>query len=103
MPSSISNFKRRLRLPRLFFRKPTEIESIHGGPPLESVRPIPQLPWRSITVSVVLTVIAAGSAWEIYCRTTGYGPSVNDNDDLWPSARRCVKPEPIVIISDSRG
>src|SRR5438045_1472676 len=43
MPSSISNFKRRLRLPRLFFRKPSQLESVHGGPPLEYVRPIPQL------------------------------------------------------------
>src|SRR5437762_79611 len=103
MPSSISNFKRRLRLPRLFFRKPTEIETIHGGPPLEYVRPIPQLPWRGITVSVVLIVIAAASAWEIYCRSIGYGPTLNDNEDLWTSARRRVKPESIVIIGDSRG
>ena len=103
MPSSISNFKRRLRLPRLFFRKPTEIETIHGGPPLEYVRPIPQLPWRGITVAVVLIVIAAASAWEVYCRSIGYGPTLNDNEDLWTSARRRVKPESIVIIGDSRG
>jgi hypothetical protein len=103
MPSSISNFKRRLRLPRLFFRKPTEIETIHGGPPLEYVRPIPQLPWRGITVAVVLIVIAATSAWEVYCRSIGYGPTLNDNEDLWTSARRRVKPESIVIIGDSRG
>jgi hypothetical protein len=30
MPSSISNFKNKLRLPRLFFRKPTQLESVHG-------------------------------------------------------------------------
>ena len=103
MPSSTSNFKRRLRLPRLFFRKPPEIESIHGGPPLEYVRPIPQLPWRGITVAVVLIVIGATSAWEFYCRSIGYGPTLNDNEDLWTSARRRVKPESIVIIGDSRG
>src|SRR5437762_250914 len=103
MPSSISNFKRRLRLPRLFFRKPTEIETIHGGPPLEYVRPIPQLPWRGITVSVVLIVIAAASAWEFYCRSIGYRPTLNDNEDLWTMTRRSVKPESIVIIGDSRG
>ena len=33
MPSFISNFKERLRLPRLFFRKPSRSEQIHGGPP----------------------------------------------------------------------
>src|SRR5882724_10221210 len=103
MPSSISNFKRRLRLPRLFFRKPTQVESVHGGPPLEYVRPIPQLAWRGITVAVVLIVIAAASAWELYCRSIGYGPTLNDNEDLWTSARRRVKPESIVIIGDSRG
>jgi hypothetical protein len=103
MPSSISNFKRRLRLPRLFFRKPSQLESVHGGPPLEYVRPIPQLPWRGITVAVVLIVIAAASTWEIYCRSIGYGPTLNDSEDLWTSARRRVKPESIVIIGDSRG
>ncbi len=46
MRSSISNFKERLRLPRLFFRKPSREEQIHGGPPLEFERPIPPAPWR---------------------------------------------------------
>jgi len=103
MPSFTSNFKRRLRLPRLFFRKPPEIESIHGGPPLEYVRPIPQLPWCGITVAVVLIVISAAFAWELYCRSIGYGPTLHDNEDLWSSARRRVKPESIAIIGDSRG
>ena len=103
MPSSTSNFKDKLRLPRLFFRKPSQLESVHGGPPLEYERPIPQLPWRGITVVVVLTVIAAACAWELYCRSIGYGPTLNDNEDLWTMARRRVEPESIVIIGDSRG
>ena len=103
MPSSTSNFKRRLRLPRLFFKRPSEIESVHGGPPLEYVRPIPQLPWGGIMLAVVLIVIAASSAWELYCRSIGYGPTLNDNADLWTSARKRVKPDSIVIIGDSRG
>ncbi len=103
MPSSTSNFKRILRLPRLFFRQPTEAESVHGGPPLEFQRPIPQIPWRGITVVVVLVVIATASAWEFYCRAIGYGPTLNDNEDLWTMTRRRVEPESIVIIGDSRG
>jgi hypothetical protein len=103
MPSSTSNFKRILRLPRLFFRTPTETESVHGGPPLEFERPIPQIPWRGITVVVVLVVIAAASAWELYCRSIGYGPTLDDNEDLWTITRQRVKPESIVIIGDSRG
>ena len=88
MPSSTSNFKRRLQLPRLFFRKPSQLESVHGGPPLEYERPIPQVPWRGITTVVVLIVVAAASGWELYCRSVGYGPTLNDNEDLWTSARR---------------
>src|SRR5438067_9401365 len=103
MPSSTSNFKRILRLPRLFFRTPTETESVHCGPPLEFERPIPQIPWRGITVVVVLVVIAAASAWELYCRSIGYGPTLEDNEDLWTITRQRVKPESIVIIGDSRG
>src|SRR5437868_7640208 len=102
MPSSTSNFKRRLRLPRLFFRKPSQLESVHGGPPLEYERPIPPVTWRGITVVVVLIVIAATCAWEFYCRSIGYGPTLNDNEDLWTMARRRVKPESVVIIGDSR-
>jgi hypothetical protein len=103
MPSSTSNFKRILRLPRLFFRQPTEAESVHGGPPLEFERPIPQIPWRGITVIVVLVVIAATCAWEFYCRSIGYGPTLNDNEDLWTMTRQRVEPESVVIIGDSRG
>ena len=103
MRSSISNFREKLRLPRLFFRKPSEAEQVHGGPPLEFVRPIPDAPWRGMTVVVVLLVIGATAGWELYCRSIGYGPSLNDNEDLWARARRKVGPESIVVIGDSRG
>src|SRR5207237_876543 len=102
MPSFISNFKQRLRLPRMFFRKPTREEQIHGGPPLEFERPIPPVPWRGIFVVVAIVVIAATAAWELYCRSLGYAPTLNDNEDLWIMARRKVQPESIVIIGDSR-
>ncbi len=103
MPSSTSNFKRKLRLPRLFFSTPPEIERVHGGPPLEYERPIPEVPSRGIATVVVLMVIAATCAWEFYCRSIGYGPTLNDGEDLWTSARRRVKPDSIVVIGDSRG
>jgi hypothetical protein len=80
MRSSISNFKERLRLPRLFFRKPSREEQIHGGPPLEFERPIPPAPWRGIAVVVTIIVIAVTTAWELYCRSLGYGPTLNDNE-----------------------
>jgi len=102
MRSSISNFKERLRLPRLFFRTPSREEQIHGGPPLEFERPIPPAPWRGIAVVTVIVVIAATTAWELYCRSLGYGPTLNDNEDLWTMRRRIVEPESIVVIGDSR-
>jgi hypothetical protein len=102
MRSFISNFKERLRLPRMFFRRPPKTEQIHGGPPLEFERPIPPIPWRGITVMVALIMLSASIAWEIYCRSIGYGPTLNDNEDLWTAARRRVQPESIVVIGDSR-
>jgi hypothetical protein len=102
MPSFISNFKQRLRLPRMFFRRPTRDEQIHGGPPLEFERPIPPAPWRGITVVITIIVTAATLAWELYARSLGYAPTLNDNEDLWTKARRSVQPESIVIIGDSR-
>ena len=96
MPSSTSNFKRKLRLPRLFFAKPSEIV------PRDYERPIPPLPWRGITVVVVLIIFGAAAAWEIYVRSIGYVPTLNDNEDLWVQARRRVKPESIVIVGESR-
>src|SRR5438477_10617700 len=102
MRSSISNFKTRLRLLRLFFRKPSREEQIHGGPPLEFERPIPTAPWRGIAVVITIVVIVATAAWELYCRSLGYAPTLNDNEDLWTMRRRIVEPESLVIIGDSR-
>ncbi|MGH8092714.1 MAG: hypothetical protein ACREIF_04505 [Chthoniobacterales bacterium] len=102
MRSSISNFKQRLRLPRLFFRQPSREEQIHGGPPLEFERPIPPASWRGIAVVITLVVLVATAGWELYCRSLGYTPTLNDNEDLWAAARRRVQPESIVIMGDSR-
>ena len=96
MPSSTSSFKRKLRLPRLFFAEPSEII------PREYERPIPPVPWRGITVTVVLIILTATAAWEIYVRSVGYAPTLNDTEDLWVQARRRVQPESIVIVGDSR-
>src|SRR5438128_10211436 len=102
MRSFISNFRDRLRLPRMFFRRPSREEQIHGGPPLEFERPIPPAPWRGIAVVITIVVIVATTLWELYARALGYAPTLNDNEDLWTKARRKVVPESIVIIGDSR-
>src|SRR4030095_6759008 len=102
MRSSISSFKKRLRLPRLFFRTPSREEQIHAGPPLEFERPSPPAPWRGIAVVVTIVAIAATTAWELYCRSLGYGPTLGDNEDLWTLRRRLVAPESLVIIGGFR-
>jgi len=80
----------------LFFATPSEIV------PRDYERPIPQLPWRGLTVVVILIVLAATTAWELYVRSIGYGPTLNDTEDLWVQVRRQVKPESLVVIGDSR-
>lgn len=65
-------------------------------------RVIPPQPWRGITVLVLLVVIVAGIAWEVYTRSAGYAPTLNDTNDLWAQARRQVKPGSLVIVGDSR-
>jgi hypothetical protein len=70
---------------------------------MEFERPIPTVPWRGITVIVALVTLATCIGWESYVRSIGYGPTLNDNEDLWTRTRRQVQPESIVIIGDSRG
>ena len=86
----------------MFFRKPSREEQIHGGPPLEFERPIPPAPWRGMAVVITIVVIVATTAWELYARSLGYAPTLNDNEDLWTLTRRKVQPESVVIIGDSR-
>jgi hypothetical protein len=68
----------------------------------EFQRMIPHQPWRGMVVTIVVAVLIAVAAWEIYCRSLGYEPTLNDTSDLWAEARRRVEPESIVVIGDSR-
>src|SRR3982750_2402169 len=65
-------------------------------------RVIPDRPWRGIIVTVIVAVCIAVAAWEVYCRSLGYEPTLNNTSDLWAEARRGVQPESVVIIGDSR-
>ncbi len=65
-------------------------------------RVIPALPWRGITVAVAVAVFVAVAAWEVYVRSLGYEPTLNDTSDLWAEARRRVQAESIVLVGDSR-
>ena len=65
-------------------------------------RVIPAHPWRGIAVLVALIAIAATIAWEVYVRSIGYAPTLNDTEDLWAETRRRVTPGSLVIVGDSR-
>ncbi len=68
----------------------------------EFQRVIPAHPWRGISVTVIVAVLIAVAVWEVYCRSLGYEPTLNDTSDLWAEARRRVQPESLVLIGDSR-
>ncbi len=68
----------------------------------EFQRVIPALPWRGIAVAVIVGVLVATAVWEVYCRSLGYEPTLNDTEDFWAHARRQLQPESVAIIGDSR-
>ena len=55
-----------------------------------------------MAVVVAIVVTGATVAWELYARSLGYAPTLNDNEDLWTLRRRAVEPESLVTIGDSR-
>jgi hypothetical protein len=65
-------------------------------------RKVPDLPWRRIGLVAAIVALVATVSWEIYVRSIGYGPTLNDTPDLWAQQRESVKPDSIVIIGDSR-
>ena len=63
-------------------------------------RVIPAQPWRGLAVIVVTLVLVATLGWEVYCRSLGYEPCLNDTADLWAQVRNRVQPGSIVIVGD---
>lgn len=70
--------------------------------PPARIRPIPQVPWRSVLTAVIALTLAATAAWEWRVRILGYAPSLNDTPDLWAEKRSAVKPDSLVLIGTSR-
>lgn len=68
----------------------------------EYARPIPAIAWRGVLTAVAVLTAAATGGWELYARSAGYRPSINDTADLWAQQRAQVGPESLVIIGTSR-
>lgn len=67
-------------------------------------RVIPDRNWSAmLAVSTALLIIAAG-AWEVFCRSREYRPTLNDHPYLWATQRALIEkdPEAMVLIGSSR-
>jgi hypothetical protein len=65
-------------------------------------RVIPNVPWRPVLLAVTLLSAAATAGWEMWARSAGYRPTLNDTPDLWAEARNQVKPDSVVLLGTSR-
>ncbi len=81
MPSSTSSFKT-YRLERI----------------------IPNHHWALLALVVFSLTLILTLGWEIYCRSIGYAPTLNDTEDLWVSRRAILEENPkrTVLIGSSR-
>ena len=70
----------------------------------ELKRIIPGHHWMLLALLSVVVTAGLTLGWELYCRSQGYGPSLNDSPDLWASRRIILDEEPdrTVLIGSSR-
>jgi hypothetical protein len=65
-------------------------------------RVVPDVPWKTVLAAVAALTLVAVAGWEITARSLGYGPSLDDNADLWAEQRSRVQPDSIVLVGTSR-
>jgi len=67
-------------------------------------RIVPRHHWLRIAGITLVVTLALTLGWETYCRSLGYGPTLNDTSDLWASRRAVLDQEPdrTVLIGASR-
>jgi hypothetical protein len=70
----------------------------------ELKRIIPKHHWMLLALLSVVITAGLTLGWELYCRSLGYEPSLNDSTDLWASRRMVLDEEPgrTVLIGSSR-
>lgn len=65
-------------------------------------RVIPKHHWGSLLkISVIIALILTLS-WEVFWRSKGYAPSIDDNKDLWAQTRSKISESKTVLIGSSR-
>ncbi len=69
---------------------------------MEFQRMIPEKSWVRILIASFILTVGFAIAWEVYARSLGYRPSLNDTSDLWTLRRAAVKQDSLVIIGTSR-
>jgi len=76
--------------------------SISSSNSLERV--IPKQQWGKLAVSSFIIALLLTLGWEMYWRSKGYAPTLNDNKDLWSLTREKVNTHPsrTVLIGASR-
>ena len=68
-------------------------------------RPVPERRWGAILAAAAVTTALMAGGWEMWWRSRGYQPSLEDDADLWAAARSRIDSAPrdqIILIGDSR-
>lgn len=70
----------------------------------ELERVIPRHHWAILALATFIFTTLLTLSWELYCRSLGYAPTLNDTKDLWASRRILIEKDPIrtVLIGASR-
>lgn len=67
-------------------------------------RAIPNHSVKTVVLQAVLMSALLLGGWEVYCRTAGYQPTINDSTELWVTHREYLDdhPDATVLIGASR-
>lgn len=78
--------------------------STSNSNPLEAVRTTPDHNWVKLVLVVCMLSAGVVAGWELFWRSKGYAPSLNDDKDLWALNRQKLigHPKLTAVIGSSR-
>ncbi|MGK0240994.1 MAG: hypothetical protein ACI92G_004485 [Candidatus Pelagisphaera sp.] len=65
-------------------------------------RTIPAIAWKTVFIATVITAGLITLAWELYARSQGYRPTLNDSFALWADERDKLQDDSLVLLGASR-